>query len=344
MSPVEVATLPLASVSSVRAEARPVGGRLLWETTQPGAPTHIEYPTYEASKYQLVARKLAEMMSQPRVPQVNTTPNAPPEQPVPIVATRACPKCRAAVPNDASWCSQCGLQVADPCWECGRALPENAQFCGHCGTPNTEPAVVQCGRCQAVVGPRQAYCASCGAQARLLCAECERPMRREWKFCPECGGEPVWEDAGVASPVARLTGDEPDDPSAWLSSSPLELDIDPEKLNAQAVQAFERENFKEAARLFEQAALAAPGNASYRVNLGVALAEMGEEAGALSAYRQALQVNPGELSAYLNMGYLYNQQERQNEARELWEKVIALAPDSEEAREARENLKDLEDV
>jgi hypothetical protein len=44
------------------------------------------------------------------------------------------------------------------------------------------------------------------------------------------------------------------------------------------------------------------------------------------------------------MGYLYNQQERQNEARELWEKVIALAPDSEEAREARDNLKDLEDV
>jgi tetratricopeptide (TPR) repeat protein len=57
-----------------------------------------------------------------------------------------------------------------------------------------------------------------------------------------------------------------------------------------------------------------------------------------------VRLNPGELSAYLNMGYLYNQQERQTEAREMWEKVVALAPDSEEADEARQNLKDLEEV
>ncbi|HEU4752012.1 MAG TPA: zinc ribbon domain-containing protein [Armatimonadota bacterium] len=342
-APVDVQPVPLAGLTGFRAEARPVGGRLTWEGAGPGAPTFIEFPTYDASKYQLVAQRLQQMIQPSRIPNAPSTPATPPVEPVPIAASRACPKCRAAVPLDGSWCPSCGLQVSDPCWECGRALPQGANYCPQCGTPNTEPAVVQCGRCQAVVGPRQGYCTACGAQARLLCAECERPLRREWQFCPTCGGEPAWEEAGVEPQVAHLTGDEPDDPSAWLTTSPPPA-ADAERLNQQAVQAFEREDFREAARLFAQAAEADPRNASYRTNLGVALAEAGDEAGALEAYRDAVRLNPGELSAYLNMGYLYNQQERQTEAREMWEKVVALAPDSEEADEARQNLKDLEEV
>src|SRR5689334_12506404 len=52
---VEVRTARLDGLSAVRAEPRPVGGRLVWETAEPGAPTSIDYPTYDASKYQLVA-------------------------------------------------------------------------------------------------------------------------------------------------------------------------------------------------------------------------------------------------------------------------------------------------
>ena len=38
------------------------------------------------------------------------------------------------------------------------------------------------------------------------------------------------------------------------------------------------------------------------------------------------------------------ERERSAEARELWETVIRLAPDSDEAQEAREYLKRVEDV
>ena len=57
-----------------------------------------------------------------------------------------------------------------------------------------------------------------------------------------------------------------------------------------------------------------------------------------------MKINPRELPAYLNMGYLYNERERTSEAREMWEKVVQLAPDSDEANEARDNLRNLGSV
>ena len=62
---------------------------------------------------------------------------------------------------------------------------------------------------------------------------------------------------------------------------------------------------------------------------------------AFAAYRRAIELNPSEGQAYLNMGYLYNERERTSEAREMWEKVVQVAPDSEEAKEARDNLRSL---
>src|SRR5207248_1131187 len=95
--PVAIAEVPLESVTEVRAEPRPVGGRLVWKSTVPGAPASIEYPTYEASKYSLVAKRLQEMIGQPRNP---TTPGAAPAEPPAAAAGRACPKCQAPIPAD----------------------------------------------------------------------------------------------------------------------------------------------------------------------------------------------------------------------------------------------------
>jgi Flp pilus assembly protein TadD len=197
--------------------------------------------------------------------------------------------------------------------------------------------------CRAVVPRGHGYCTSCGEQARLVCNECDRPVRKDWSYCPACGGDPVWEEAGVRSKVARLTGDEPEDPSAWVPSGPRGGQ-DAEALNAAAIRAYESDDFREAARLFRQAAEADPENASYWTNLGVALGELDDDLEAFAAYRRAIELNPRELSAYVNMGYLYNERERNTEAREAWEKVIQLAPDSEEAEEARRNLRNVEEI
>jgi RNA polymerase subunit RPABC4/transcription elongation factor Spt4 len=340
--PVEIREVPVRSISNIRAEPRPVGGRLMWETAEAGAPASTDYPTYDGSKYALVAKRLQEMIGQPRNPSTPSTgPTAPPE-PGAALAGRACPKCQTGIPAAASWCPKCGLQASDPCWQCGKALAEGANFCAYCGTPNTEPAVVQCPQCRAVVGPQQGYCAACGTQARIVCGECERPMRRDWAHCPVCAGEPLWEAAGVGADIARLRGDEPEDPSAWLDTTPQADDA--ADFNARGVQEYEAGNIREAVRLFRQAVEADPTNASYFTNLGVGYGELGDEPQATSAYQRAIDLNPREVTAYLSLGYLYMERERPTEAREMWEHVVRLAPDGEEAREARDNLRSLEDV
>lgn len=340
---VEVREVPLGSVSRLRVEARSVGGRLAWESTAAGAPTSVEYPMSEVAKFERVARRLQEMAtaaSAEGAPTLTTRETGAGDL-VPA-AEGACAKCGTSLPEEACWCPRCGVRVAEPCWECGRALGSDAKFCPSCGTANTEPAVVQCPQCGTSVARGHPYCSACGTQARVVCGECDRPLRREWKACPTCGGEPVWEDAGIGGEIAHLTGDEPEDPSAWLAPSPRLRNG--EELNAAGARAYESGNYREAIRLFQEATEADPGNASYYTNLGVAFGEVGDDLQAFTAYRRAVELNPEELAAYLNMGYLYMERERPTEAREMWEAVVRAAPDSDEAKEARDNLSNMEDV
>lgn len=341
VSPVEVRATPLSEVWAVRTTARTLGGRLLWEDRNAALLDGIDFLAHDAAKFGSVARRLQDMVSRQRNPSTQPT-GAPPTGPETARAGTACPKCQTTVPADGTWCPRCGLQVNDPCWECGKALGAGANFCTYCGTPNSEPAVVQCPKCKATVGRGKGYCSACGTQARLVCADCDRPMRKEWANCPECGGEPAWEEQGVEPEIAHLRGDEPEDPSAWLSTAPRPGDA--EKLNAAGTRAYEKEEYREAIRLFREATEADPRNAGYWTNLGVAYGQSGDDLQAFNAYRRAVELNPREVSAFLFMGQLYVERERYNEAREAWEKVIQIAPDSEEAEEARENLQSLDEV
>jgi RNA polymerase subunit RPABC4/transcription elongation factor Spt4 len=335
-APVEIRETAIPEITDVRSESRPVGGRLIWTA---GDGEHlIQYPTYDASKYSLVTIRLKQMIGERNSPKPPT--QAPALQ---SAGDQPCPKCATSIPATAAWCPGCGLQVFDPCWECKRALPPNANHCAYCGTPHTEPAVVSCPNCQAVVGPGQGYCPQCGEQARIICAACDRPMRRDWKRCPACGGEPAWEEAGIEPEVAHLRGDEPNDPSAWLSDPPAAAQ-DAESLNQAGTRAYEAERYQEAIRLFKEATVAEPGNSGYWTNLGVASSASGDDLGAFSAYKKATEVNPDEISAFLFMGQLLLERERYAEAREAWERVVKIDPDSEEAEEARENLRSIEQV
>ena len=113
IAPVSVREVPLVTVSSVRAVPRPVGGRLMWETTHPDAPTSIDYPTYDGSKYELVAGRLRQMIGQTK----NTpSPGVAGEPGLTLtVSTRPCPKCQALVPTAGCWWSW--RAVASPGWK-----------------------------------------------------------------------------------------------------------------------------------------------------------------------------------------------------------------------------------
>jgi RNA polymerase subunit RPABC4/transcription elongation factor Spt4 len=334
--PVEIREVALAAVSNVRAEPRPIGGRLAWDSAQPGTPAYIDFPGMETPKFERVADRLRQLLGGGAV---GPSPSA--AAPAAARTGRGCPKCQTPIPEGGAWCPSCGLQALDPCWECGRALPEGANFCSFCGTPNSEPAVAACPACKAAVPRGHGYCPACGAQARIVCEECDRPMRREWKHCPACGGTPG--DAGgsrqlqeAVAPASLREGGAQLPPSFQGGEA--------EDLNQQGVAAYQAGDLRTAASHFEAATQADPRNASYFTNLGVAYGELGDDLRAFTAYQRAVELNPRELQAYLNMGYLYNERERATEAREVWEKLIRLAPDSEEADEARENLRNLEEV
>jgi|GEM_PF-1634191 len=63
-----------------------------------------------------------------------------------------------------------------------------------------------------------------------------------------------------------------------------------------------------------------------RFNLGVALANLGDRAGAEASYREALRQNPAFLQGHLNLGTLLEQQGRIDEALAQWRCILALDP------------------
>jgi len=69
-------------------------------------------------------------------------------------------------------------------------------------------------------------------------------------------------------------------------------------------QAFAAGRFREAAAAFRQAAAADPSSGRARVNLGTALARMGDNQGAIAAFREALELEPRNATAHLNLGQL----------------------------------------
>ena len=65
---------------------------------------------------------------------------------------------------------------------------------------------------------------------------------------------------------------------------------------------------------------------------------------AFAEYQRTLELDPANLRALVDIGYLYSEQEQYEEARDYWERAIRIAPDSSEAAEARENLQNLEQL
>lgn len=255
---------------------------------------------------------------------------------------RTCTRCHNRIPADGAWCPRCGLQVADPCWQCGRGLPQHSRFCTWCGTPVGEPAVLECGECGAQVGPGHGYCSACGTQVRIVCRSCDRPMRREWRRCPTCGGLPSWAEEGEegeAGEAPRAAA--PSRVVAPPADEELERDreADADHFNQAGIQAYEAEDYEEAVLQFRRATDANPDHARYFTNLGVAYGELGRTDEAIAAYQSALELDPKESEAYLPLAYLFEDGGERGRATELLQELLREAPDSEEAEEAREVLR-----
>jgi tetratricopeptide (TPR) repeat protein len=95
--------------------------------------------------------------------------------------------------------------------------------------------------------------------------------------------------------------------------------------------AYQAGQFKAAADAYRKAMVAAPTSVTASVNLGLALAALGDTEGASQQLQAALRLDPENITAHFALGTLLARQERHAEAVDHLRAVISRAPDDVEA-------------
>lgn len=102
---------------------------------------------------------------------------------------------------------------------------------------------------------------------------------------------------------------------------------------------FDSEQFADAAPWYEAALEIDPRNVDATTDLGIVYFYQRQFDRALATFDRALAVDPGHVKALLNQGIVRSMGKQDFAgAAESWERVVTLAPDSEEARLARMGL------
>jgi membrane protease subunit (stomatin/prohibitin family) len=104
--------------------------------------------------------------------------------------TKNCPRCKAAMPIEKRFCSDCGFDTAEKaaaettiCSACGEKYRVGAKFCPECGNPYNG-----CPTCRADVKKGSPVCQACGAKMPMICPQCgEQIAKANARFCSNCG-------------------------------------------------------------------------------------------------------------------------------------------------------------
>ena len=102
---------------------------------------------------------------------------------------------------------------------------------------------------------------------------------------------------------------------------------------------FDAGRFPEAAQWYEAALKIQPKDANVSTDLGISYYYMNDADRALAQFERSLAIDPAHGKTLLNIGIVraFGKQDLKGAA-EAWEKVIATAPNSEEARAAKQAL------
>jgi tetratricopeptide (TPR) repeat protein len=102
---------------------------------------------------------------------------------------------------------------------------------------------------------------------------------------------------------------------------------------------FDAERFQEAATWYEAALKINPKDVNASTDLGIAYYYMNQPDKALAQFDRSLAIDPAHAKTLLNVGIVlaFGKQDL-NGATAAWEKVVKVAPGSEEARAARQAL------
>jgi cytochrome c-type biogenesis protein CcmH/NrfG len=102
---------------------------------------------------------------------------------------------------------------------------------------------------------------------------------------------------------------------------------------------FDAGRFQDAAEWYEAALKIHPRDVDASTDLGIAYYYMNQPDRALAQFDRSLGVEPGHAKTLLNIGIVraFGKQDLKGAA-EVWQKVLVVAPSSEEARAARQAL------
>ena len=105
---------------------------------------------------------------------------------------------------------------------------------------------------------------------------------------------------------------------------------------------FDAERFPEAARWYEEALRIDPRNVNASTDLGITYYYMKQTDRALAQFDRSLSVDPKHSKTLMNIGIVraFGKEDLEG-ATQAWERLIEVAPDSEEARRARQALQAL---
>ncbi len=94
----------------------------------------------------------------------------------------------------------------------------------------------------------------------------------------------------------------------------------------------------EAANHLRQILTREPANQEARLELGRVLYETGDVQGAIEETNRLLTQNPKHVDALYNMGAIYGNLQKNELARQYWERAVASDPASESGRRAKDSL------
>jgi cytochrome c-type biogenesis protein CcmH/NrfG len=102
---------------------------------------------------------------------------------------------------------------------------------------------------------------------------------------------------------------------------------------------FDAERFPDAARWYEEALRIDPRNVNASTDLGITYYYMKQTDRALAQFDRSLKIDPKHSKTLMNIGIVraFGKEDLEG-ATKAWERLIEVAPDSEEARRARQAL------
>jgi Flp pilus assembly protein TadD len=115
----------------------------------------------------------------------------------------------------------------------------------------------------------------------------------------------------------------------------------PAELNQQANEAFQRQDFERAAELYQRLVELSPEDASAYNNLGLTLHYLGRSDDALQILQMGSELQPNFQRIWLTLGFVNKGIGKNPEARQAFERAVALGADTDPGKSAQAMLHEL---